>query len=213
MPCADEPNANDNGRRFVAKGSFVFNIAQVTGVKRSDPSPRPHFDPIADAEQFIADSGIPIEYAGDHPCYVSARDLVRLPRRDQFVSRDAYYSTAFHELAHATGHKSRLDRDLTGRFGTAAYAMEELVAELGSAFVMAGLRLSPEPHPDSLAYLANWLQVLRFDKRAIFTAASAASRAAAYLTDASRRSAADGSSVGSVRCDAASATPAQQMAA
>ena len=179
-----EQAANDNARRFVAKGSFVFNIAQVTGVKRVDQLPQGGFDPIAQADRFIVASGIPIEHTGDHACYIPSRDLVRLPPCERFRSSDAYYSTAFHELAHATGHKSRLDRDLTGRFGGGAYAMEELVAEISSAFVMAGLGLSPEPHPELIAYLATWIKVLRGDKRAIFTAASAASKAANYLTQA-----------------------------
>ncbi len=83
---------------------------------------------------------------------------------------------------HATGAKNRLDRDLTGRFGDQAYAMEELVAEITSAFVMAELQLRSEPHKDAITYLAHWLEVLRRDKRAIFTAAAQASRAAALIT-------------------------------
>jgi antirestriction protein ArdC len=159
----------------------VFNIAQIAGAKglRQVES---GFDPIDEADRLIAESGIPIEHGGDSACYIPSRDLVQLPPRELFVSRDAFYSSLFHELAHATGHESRLDRDLSGRFGSAAHAMEELVAEISSAFVLAGLGLSSEPHPDSIAYLADWLNVLRCDKRAIFTAASAASRAAGFLT-------------------------------
>jgi antirestriction protein ArdC len=178
---------SERSRRFVAKASIVFNVAQVSG---APPTPVPHtrFDPIEAADALIAATGIPVEHAGHQPCYIPSRDLVRLPAPSLFVSPHAYYGTAFHELTHATGHKSRLNRDLSGRFGDAAYAMEELVAEISSAFVMAGLGLSPEPHPGSIAYLASWLKVFRADKRAIFIAASAASKAADYLTSGSSQS-------------------------
>lgn len=101
------------------------------------------------------------------------------PSRDRSDLHRIYYRTALHELTHWTGHRSRLARDLTNSFGTHGYAREELVAEMGSAFLCASLGIVPTVrHAD---YLGNWLAVLREDSRAIFRAASAASRAAEYL--------------------------------
>ena len=88
---------------------------------------------------------------------------------------------ACHEMTHASGHKSRLDRNLSGRFGDEAYAMEELIAELGAAFLCAEVGILPATRKDHAHYLANWVRVLRRDKKAIFTAAAAASKAAAFI--------------------------------
>ncbi|WP_349775217.1 zincin-like metallopeptidase domain-containing protein [Methylorubrum extorquens] len=103
-----------------------------------------------------------------------------MPPRERFLTAQGYASTMAHELTHWSGAKGRLDRDLSGRFKSQAYAAEELVAELGSAFLMAEMGLEAEPHPIYASYLASWLKLLRSDSKAIFTAASAASRAAGY---------------------------------
>ncbi|HEV2121884.1 MAG TPA: zincin-like metallopeptidase domain-containing protein, partial [Chloroflexota bacterium] len=94
---------------------------------------------------------------------------------------EGYYGVLLHELTHWSGHESRTNRDLSGRFGKEAYAMEELVAELGSAFLCAEKHITPQPRPDHAAYIANWLKVPKDDKRAIFSAASKASQASQYL--------------------------------
>ena len=104
-----------------------------------------------------------------------------MPARETFINFEAFYSVACHEMTHASGHKSRLDRDLSGRFGTEAYAMEELIAELGAAFLCAEVGILPQTREDHAHYLANWVRVLKGDKKAIFTAAAAASRAAAFI--------------------------------
>ena len=110
-----------------------------------------------------------------------------MPERERFTGSatstptETYYATLLHELTHWTGHESRLDRDLSGRFGNEAYAMEELVAELGAAFLCADLSITNTPRPDHAAYIANWLEVLKRDKRAIFTAARKAAQAADHL--------------------------------
>ena len=120
-------------------------------------------------------------------CYDRRADELRMPERNTFIgsetssAAEAYYSTLFHELTHWTGLPSRCDRDMTGCFGSAAYAMEELVAELGAAYLCSALGIIPEPRPDHAQYLAHWLGVLKADKRAIFTAASKASQAEDYL--------------------------------
>jgi antirestriction protein ArdC len=98
------------------------------------------------------------------------------------TATEAYYSTVLHELTHWTAPSHRCNRDLSGRFGTEAYAMEELVAELGAAFLCAELGIAIEPRPDHAQYLAHWLNVLKADKRAIFTAASKAAEASAFLS-------------------------------
>jgi len=94
---------------------------------------------------------------------------------------EAYYGTLLHELGHWTGHESRLARDLSGRFGTESYAGEELVAEMTSAFLCAHLRTSPTPREGHAQYMNSWMQKLKKDKRAFFTAASAAQAVADYL--------------------------------
>ena len=105
-----------------------------------------------------------------------------MPQQEQFKDWDNYHATLLHEMTHWSGHKSRLDRDLTGRFGSEAYAAEELIAEMGSAFLCAqlGIELEGLQHPQ---YLENWLKVLKGDKRAIFTASSKAREASEYLLE------------------------------
>jgi antirestriction protein ArdC len=104
-----------------------------------------------------------------------------MPPFEAFREAVPYYGTLAHEMTHWTGAETRLNRDLSGRFGNQAYAAEELIAELGAAFLCADLRLANEPRPDHAAYVQSWLQVLKNDKRAIFTAAAKAQAAADYL--------------------------------
>ena len=109
-------------------------------------------------------------------------DCVQMPPFESFKSAEAYYATRGHESVHWTRHPSRLDRDFgRKRFGDAGYAMEELVAELGAAFLCADLELTPQIRDDHAPYIAGWLQALKHDKRAIFTAASHAQKAVDFL--------------------------------
>ena len=180
----DEPSSRT---RLIARASAVFNAAQVDGYEPPASPTRPAAATIPQLEQFISSTGARIRYAGLHAAYRPSTDEIRLPPRDAFVgsttstATESYGSTILHELVHWTAPKHRLDRDLTGRFGSAAYAMEELVAELGAAFLCADLGLTNEPRADHAAYLASWLQVLQVDRRAIFTAASKAAKAAEFL--------------------------------
>jgi len=107
-----------------------------------------------------------IKEGGDRACFVPSKDLIQMPDRYRFVEREAYYSTLCHELVHWSGAAKRLDRDLKGRFGTECYAVEELVAELGAAFLCADLGISLEPREDHAAYVRSWLTVLKADKKA-----------------------------------------------
>ena len=176
---------NDDGdpdKRFIAKASFAFNASQVDGAAPAETLPIGGFEPIEVAEATIRATGARIDHGGDTACYIPSQDMIRMPNRNRFVSADGYYGTAFHELGHWTGAKGRLDRDLTGRFKSQAYAGEELVAELTAAFVTAGLGMSSEPGTQTASYIASWIKLLRDDKRALFTAAAAASKSADYLT-------------------------------
>jgi len=186
----DQTGETEQAERMFARASWVFNAAQVDGYElpaEAELPESPLFDPIARAEAFVKATGAVIEETGDCACYIPALDTIRMPERRRFTGTDTttpaegFYSTLCHELTHWSGTKSRLDRNLTGRFGTEAYAMEELVAELGAAFLCADLGITPEPRADHAAYVKNWLAVLKSDKKAVFTAASKASEAANWL--------------------------------
>lgn len=192
QPHGDEREDGDDtapasGRaRFLARVYYVFNAEQVTGATsgRTKPVLSPA-ERVAAAEDFIAATGAQIRHGGDRACYVAKIDQIWLPHFEQFRNAESYYSVVAHEAVHWTGAKHRLNRDLSGRFGTDCYAMEELVAELGAAFVAAHLGLSVEPRPDHAAYIASWLRVLRGDSRAILTASAKAQEAVDYLISCS----------------------------
>lgn len=185
-PDFDDPQ--DDGKRRVAKASYVFNIAQVDGYEDETPLPTlPPVERIARVEQFIATQGVPVVIGGDVACYRPSTDTIHMPDEYLFFNPDNggrtedWYSVHLHELIHASGHQKRLGRDLTNRFGTEGYAAEELVAELGASYLCAELGISCAPRPDHARYIQNWLRVLRDDKKAIFFAAARASEAATYL--------------------------------
>lgn len=165
----------------------VFNAEQCDGLPehyyRQVPPPAGHVDALADVLAFAGHTGADVRTGGARAYYSPSGDFIQMPDAASFESAEAHAATLVHELAHWTGHASRLDRNFTKakRFGDEAYAAEELVAELAAAFLAADLGFEPLPRDDHAAYLAAWLRVLKADKRAIFTAASAASRAAAYL--------------------------------
>lgn len=184
-----ETGEAEQSERMFARASRVFNAAQVEGfeIPSEDLPEDPVFDPIARAEAFAVSTKARIEEGGDRACYVPATDTIQMPERRRFTGTDtsspaeAFYSTLCHELVHWSGSKSRLERDLSTRFGGEAYAMEELVAELGAAFLCSELGITSEPRVDHASYIRNWLAVLKNDKKAIFTAASKASQAADWL--------------------------------
>lgn len=157
-------------------------LAQCEGLRpglASDPAPLPEREIVPLAEEVIAASGVDFRVGGSHAFYVPSADYVQVPPQPAFFEQVNYYRTALHELTHATGHAARLARDLTNAFGSKDYAREELIAEMGSAFLCAALGIAPTVrHAD---YLGSWLAVLREDNRAIFRAASAASKAADWI--------------------------------
>ena len=134
------------------------------------------------AERFFAATGADIRHGGNSAHYSGGTDHVQMPAFEAFCSPEAYYATLAHELTHWTKHKSRLDRDFGRKtWGDEGYAREELVAELGAAFLAADLGLAIEPRPDHASYIASWIKVLQDDTRAIVQAAAHAERAVAYL--------------------------------
>ena len=147
--------------------------------------PEPVIDPaqrIAHADLFFAATGADILHGGNSAHYSLGSDHVQMPAFESFRSPEAYYATLAHEMTHWTKHKSRLDRELgQKKWGDEGYAKEELVAELGAAFLCADLSLTPEPRTEHAAYIQSWLKGLKNDKRAIFAAAAHAQRAADYL--------------------------------
>lgn len=199
----DEQDDEKKARRgLIARAFRVFNAAQVDGyTPKQAEAPkiaRPDFVDLAEADDFMKQTGADIRTGGDRAYFSTAGDYIGLPAKSAFYGSrtsspaESYYSTAFHELTHWTGHKSRLDRietGLKGRFGGEAYAMEELVAELGAAFLCADLGVSVDPRLDHAQYIENWLKVLKDDKRAIFTAASKATEAAGFLHDTVQKNA------------------------
>ena len=168
----DAVEGEEDGRRsrVFARGYSVFNAAQVDGYAAPALPMLPEAERIGHAEAFFAAIGADIRRGGARACYVPSLDQIRMPPFEAFRDPVAYYATLAHEATHLTGHPSRCNRELRGRFGEEAYAAEELIAELGAAFLCADLALAPEPRPDHAAYVASWLKVLRGDKRAIFTA-------------------------------------------
>ena len=162
----------------------VFNIDQCEGLADDlyqGAAPLPECEAIPHAERLIVATGADFRIGGDKAFYVPSRDFIQVPPQPAFFEQINYYRTCFHELGHWTGHKTRLDRDMKTRKGTKDYAREELVAEMASAFVCAALSIQPTVrHTD---YLGTWLQVLREDKRAIFRAASLASKAADFILE------------------------------
>ena len=168
------------------KGYTVFNCEQIEGLPEQFLAPaQPVLDPvqrIANAETFFANIGADIRHGGDRAYYAIHPDYVQMPLFETFRDAESYYATLAHETTHWTRHESRLNREFgRKRWGDEGYAAEELVAELGSAFLSADLGLTPEPRDDHASYIANWLAVLKNDQRAIFTAAAHAERACGYM--------------------------------
>jgi antirestriction protein ArdC len=168
------------------KGYTVFNVEQIDGLPEHFHAPAaPRLESvqrIARADGFFAATGAQVRHGGNSACYNVATDQVRMPPFETFRDAESYYSTLAHEITHWTRHPSRLDRSFgRERWGDEGYAREELVAELGAAFLCADLDLTPEPRDDHASYIASWLEVLKNDKRAIFQAAAHAQRAADFL--------------------------------
>ena len=168
------------------KGYTVFNVEQVDGLPaKFFETATPTLDPVQridHVESFFAATRATIAHGGNMAYYAIGPDHIQMPPFVAFRDAESYYATLAHEMTHWTRHPSRLDRDLGRKsWGDAGYAREELVAELGSAFLAADLGLTLEARDDHAAYIGHWLEVLKEDKRAIFSAAAHAQRAADFL--------------------------------
>lgn len=184
----DPADESDDGLRRVARASWVFNVAQVDGYQPEAPlPPMPPLERNARAEAFIAATGATIHVGGESAYYRPSTDSIQMPDEHLFREPDTglrtadWYSVLTHELGHWSGASKRLDRQFGKRFGDDAYAMEELVAELTSAFTCAELGITIQPRPDHAHYIGHWMRVMKADTRAVFTAAAKASEAARYL--------------------------------
>jgi antirestriction protein ArdC len=168
------------------KGYTVFNVEQIEGLPEIYyRKPESKFEPverIAHADAFFAGIGAEVRYSGGRAYYAENSDYIQLPPIESFRDVESFYATLGHECCHWTKHSSRLQRDFGRKtWGDEGYALEELVAEIGSAFLCADLELTPEVQEDHASYIATWLKVLRNDNRLIFRAASYAQSAVSYL--------------------------------
>lgn len=177
--------ANDEPSRKVVpllRGFSVFNAAQVEGLPAqlvAPPASDTVWQPIDVAEALLARSGAVIRHGGDHAYYNPSQDYIQLPPAALFPQAGGYYGVALHELTHWTGHPTRCNRPLVGRQHIEAYAFEELVAEMGAAFLCSNCGVRAELQ--HAGYIASWLKALRDDKRLIFSAASLAQKSADFV--------------------------------
>ncbi|MCV3273557.1 ArdC family protein [Roseobacter sinensis] len=168
------------------KGYTVFNVDQIEGLPEAFYAvPEPMPDTVARdaaADSFFGATGADIRHGGTQAYYAVEPDYVQMPPFETFEDPKSYYATLGHEITHWTRHPDRLDRSFgRKRWGDEGYAQEELVAELGAAFLAADLGLSPDPRPEHAAYIDHWLRGLRSDPRYIFQAAAHAQRAVDFL--------------------------------
>jgi len=162
------------------KTYYVFNASQVDGITiqapKADDKP---FNAIAEAESRIVKTGAVITHGGDSAFYASKVDKINVPHKSAFDCEASYYATMFHELVHWTGNENRLNRTFGKRFADSQYAFEELVAEMGAAFLCQDYRIQGELR--HAGYLQNWLKVLKEDSKAIFKASALAQKAVDHI--------------------------------
>ena len=169
------------------EGYTVFNTQQIDGLPaqytlKPEPITSPIAQRIEQADRFFAATGATIHHGGNQAYYSPSTDHIQMPPFEAFTDAESHVATLAHELTHWTKHPARLNRDLgRQKWGDEGYAREELVAEMGAAFLCAELVITPEIRADHAAYIAHWLKALKNDKRAIFSAAANAQKAADYL--------------------------------
>ena len=178
---ADEADLHEHKRVIPLLRSYVvFNASQLASLpERYEQRPSPAWQPIGEAEQLLHGCGAVIRHGGNRAFYAPGEDLIQLPPPSWFPRDYDYYGTALHELTHWTGHPKRLNRVLGRRHGIDAYAFEELVAEMGAAFLCAHCGLPARI--EHASYLDSWLDALKRNKRLVFVAAGAAQKAADYV--------------------------------
>ncbi|MEQ1717476.1 MAG: zincin-like metallopeptidase domain-containing protein [Hyphomicrobium sp.] len=183
-----KPETEDEATRTIrmAKGYYAFNADQVDNFTRPEMPTVDLTTRLEHVEQFIADCKVPVTYGGSSAYYRPSEDRIQMPDRALFensptsTATEGLYGVLLHELGHASGASTRLNRDFSSKFGDGKWAIEELVAELCSAMLCGDLAITPQPRMDHAHYIASWLKVLKGDKAAIFTAAAKASQAAEF---------------------------------
>jgi antirestriction protein ArdC len=182
-----EPDDGEEEPRFVGRASWIFNADQVEGWGPPEPQPRSIVTIDETVASFLEAVGARVEHGYRMARYRRDLDRIEMPSPSWFFDTatstavQGYHAVLFHELTHWTGPAHRCDREFGGRFGDRAYAFEELVAELGAAFLCSAFHIANEPRPDHAAYVADWLTLLGNDPKAIFTAAHKAQEAIEYL--------------------------------
>ncbi len=184
----DPEREDDDGKRRVARASFVFNAAQVEGYAvPGQPELLGPVERIERTDRFLANTGARVEHGGDRAFYRPSTDTIHMPDEGLFIDTstmtrsEGYYAIRAHETVHWTGAKHRLNREFGKRFGDKAYAAEELVAEIGSAFLASELQITQDVRPDHAQYMGQWLELLKDDSKAVFTAAARAAEAVNHL--------------------------------
>lgn len=178
--------AKDRDYFWMLRYYNVFNVEQTSGLEKRIPveAAKEAFEPIEAADAILktaSANGLPsVVNGGDSAYYNTIADLIRVPAKSSFKTSEGYYGTVFHELTHATGHSTRLNRDLKNVFGSHEYSKEELVAEMGSAFLMGMIGLT-KTFPNTVAYVQSWISALKNDPKMIVLAASQAQRAVEYI--------------------------------
>lgn len=184
----DPDDEEDDGKRRVARASWVFNCTQVDGYTvPASPEPLGPIERILEADRFFAATGAKVVHGGEEAFYRPSTDTIHMPDEQLFsgtatmTRSEAYFSVLGHEHIHWTSARHRLNRELGKRFGDYQYTVDELIAEIGTCVLCAELQITPDVRPDHAQYLAHWLKLLKNDHRAIFTAAARASEAVSYL--------------------------------
>jgi len=172
------PTPGDPDSKGVSRAARVFNVEQLT-----EPPPPVHKAPatLAQVETFVNNVAPQVNRDPTRAFFHPGKDFIAMPALSLFHSTEGYYATLLHELVHWTGHTSRLDRPLQNKFGSNAYAFEELIAEIGSAFLCAELNITPTIRVDHVHYLKNWLEVLKGDAKSLQEAATLAQKAVDHL--------------------------------
>lgn len=161
----------------------VFNVNGQSNLTLPEVTPNNNDERNESIDMVVNEVGADIRHGGDRAFFSPSEDFIGMPSFDSFNSSDDYYATLFHEFIHYTGHESRLDRNLEGRFGDESYAFEELVAELGSSFLCQDFGVDGKFQDNHVAYLKSWLKILKNDTKAIFRASSLAMLAVKYFKE------------------------------
>lgn len=172
---------------LMARAYAVFNRDQVDNAPVMPTETRTPIERHAEFDRIIAATGANVSYGGDKAAYIPSQDRIVMPKAEQFKTTEGFCGTLAHEMGHWTGAKCRLDRDLSGRFGNRAYAMEELVAEISAALTCIAAGVIPEPRAETAKYLNNWVEAMKADKRVIVSVFSKAQAATDFILKTSEQ--------------------------